>query len=40
MVPGAGLEPAIPNRQWILRPQRPPIPPPGKYTAVLNVDKQ
>ena len=29
MVPRAGIEPARPHGQWILSPQRLPIPPPG-----------
>lgn len=37
MVPGAGLEPARPHGQWNLSPKSLSIPPPGKFTALLNV---
>lgn len=33
-VPGAGLEPACPCRQWCLRPSRLPIPPSRHLSSV------
>ena len=41
-VPGAGIEPALPCRNWILNPARLPVPPPGRiinWAAKININE-